>query len=104
MIRYLSKVNPKKLKGVALLRLDFNTEDDWRVEAALSTVRFLLARFSKIVIVSHKGRPRGFDKKLSLRSGALILQKLLGKKVFFIPHFRFGEIKKKIADSPRGTI
>lgn len=56
-LNYLSRASLKALKGVALLRLDFNTEDDWRVEAALPTIRFLLRHSSKVVIASHEGRP-----------------------------------------------
>jgi phosphoglycerate kinase len=115
MIRYLRQASPDLLRGVVLLRLDFNTEDEWRMEAALPTIRFLLKRASKIVIVSHrgrpvsvnisKGRPQGVDvEKLSLRKDAKNLEKLLGKKVVFIPHFHFPEIKKAIIGSPRGSI
>ena len=37
------------------------------------------------MVISHRGRPVGFDKKLSLRADAVKLSKLLGgKKVIFI--------------------
>jgi len=105
MIRYLSKVSPKALAGTALLRLDFNTTDDWRMRAVLPTIALLLKTGGRIVIVSHRGRPEGFDKKLSLRGDAVKLSKLLGgKKVTFIGHFRFAEIKKQVAAAPRGSI
>ena len=105
MIRYLSKASPKALAGTALLRLDFNTEDDWRMRAVVPTIKLLLKTGGRIVIVSHRGRPVGFDKKLSLRGDAAKLSKLLGgKKVTFINFFRFTEIKKQVAASPRGLV
>ncbi len=113
-IKYLSKASPAKLHGTALVRLDFNTEDEWRMEAVLPTLRLLGRRAAKIVIVSHRGRPdgvrivngvpKGFDSKRSLRQDQRALQKFLGKKIVFIPHFRFREIKKKITAAPKGTI
>lgn len=117
MIRYLSTVTRSSLRGVALLRLDFNTEDNWRMKAALPTIRFLLRRAEKIVIISHRGRlahphslirengrMRGSDKKLSLKKDAVYLSRLLGKRVNFIGHRPFGETKKAIAAAPRGSI
>lgn len=105
MVKYLSVASPKKLAGTALLRLDFNTEDDWRMRAVLPTIRLLLKASGRIVIVSHRGRPQGFDKKLSLREDAMKLSKLLGgRKVMFISHFRFVEIKAQVAAAPRGSV
>jgi phosphoglycerate kinase len=105
MVKYLSKTSPKALAGTVLLRLDFNTTDDWRMRAVLPTIKLLLKIGGRIVIVSHRGRPEGFDKKLSLRGDAVKLSKLLGgKKVVFISHFRFAEIKKQVAAAPRGSI
>lgn len=114
MIRYIQTANPRAFQGTALLRLDFNTEDAWRMEAALPTARFLLKRADKIVIISHRGRPApakivagapaGFDKRLSLRRDARWLERFLKRRVRFIPHFRFGEIRETIAHSPRGAL
>lgn len=105
MIKYLSAADPKALTGTALLRLDFNTEDDWRMKAVIPTIKFLLKRSGRIVIVSHRGRPKGFDKKLSLRADAAKLSTLLGgRKVVFVGSFRFMEIRKRISAAPRGTV
>ncbi len=113
-IAFLRKARAGDVRGTALLRLDFNAEDDWRMRAALPTVRFLLDASCRIVIVSHRGRPagvriadgapRGFDKKLSLRKDAARLRKLLRRKVAFVDHFRFPEIKKRVAAAPAGSI
>lgn len=113
-IAYLSKTNKRSLAGTALLRLDFNTKDDWRMKATIPTVKFLLKTSSKVVIVSHRGRPEkvhitngvpsGFQKNLSMKKDAALLARLLGRKVVFIKHFRFDEIKKMVAASRRGSV
>jgi phosphoglycerate kinase len=105
MIKYLSTASPKALAGTALLRLDFNTTDDWRMRAVLPTIKLLLRKSSRVVVVSHWGRPMGVDKKFSLKNDAIKLSKLIGgKKVTFIDHFRFAEIRAQIAAAPRGSI
>src|SRR5947207_1725068 len=112
MIKYLRKTGKSKLKGVALVRLDFNTEDEWRLLASIPTLKFLNARADKTIIVSHRGRPdlnshekkdpefvrleNGVpiikDRNLSLKNDAALLSRALKRKIIFIPHFRFGEI------------
>jgi len=98
-MHYISKTNPKNLRGTALLRLDFNTEDDWRMEAALPTIKFLLKYANEVIVLSHKGRPDGFDKKLSLEKDAMRLSKMLGKKynkkVIVLENLRFMKGEKK---------
>ncbi|MBI5220869.1 MAG: phosphoglycerate kinase [Candidatus Liptonbacteria bacterium] len=104
MIRYLSTAPAEKISGIALLRLDFNTEDDWRLEATLPTVKLLTRHARAVVILSHRGRPPGPDPRLSLVSDAKNLGKLLKHKVVFIPHFRFADIRSEIKCSPPGSV
>ena len=114
MIKYLSRIGKGRLKGTAVVALDFNTEDEWRMLATLPTVRFLIKNKVKVLILSHlgrpaaikikEGRPVGKDSKLSLRGKAADLGKFLKKKVQFIPHFKFREIKELIDKSKPGTV
>jgi phosphoglycerate kinase len=114
MIKYLSKAKPSAIAGTALLRLDFNTKDDWRMRAVLPTIKSLLKTSCKIVIVSHRGRPqggalvngmpKGFTVGLHLNDDALHLSKMIKRKVVFINHFRFTDIKAEIVAAPKGTI
>lgn len=114
MIRYLSAASPDELRGAALLRLDFNTEDNWRMRAVLPTIKFLLKNSEKIVIVSHRGRPAPaseaalrsgkLDKKFSLRKDASALAKLLKRKVVFIDHFDFPAIERQVSAGARGSV
>ena len=113
MIKYLRNISPAKLKNkICLLRLDFNTEDNWRLEASLPTIKFLAKNCRAVVILSHKGRPldnaqgkpAGFDRKFSLRANAGVLSKDLKKTVVFTPHFRFQEIGNLVRSSPAGSV
>jgi len=78
---------------IVLLRVDYNIPlnkkrkitDDTRIKKTLPTIRFLLRKGAKqIVIISHLGRPKNKkDTKFSMRKVATRLQKLLKKPVKF---------------------
>lgn len=114
MIKYLRTVKPTAIAGTALLRLDFNTKDDWRMLAVIPTINFLSRKGCKIVIVSHRGRPKsgslehgvptGFPADLHLRKDAVKLATLIKKPVTFVNHFRFDEIREKTAAAPKGSV
>lgn len=104
-MNFLSKAKAGDFIGkVALLRLDFNTSDNWRMEASLPTMKLLSRKCKALVILSHKGRPKGFDESLSLRDMTVPLKKLLGQRVIFIAHFRFEEINELVRSAPKGTV
>ncbi len=75
-----------------LLRVDFNVpladgeiSDDTRINAALPTIKYILEKNAKLIIISHLGRPKGKkDKSLSLEVVAQRLQSLLFNTVKFI--------------------
>ncbi len=95
-------MQPARLKGkICLLRLDFNTADDWRMEASLPTVKFLHKHCQALVILSHKGRPDGIEESLSLRPESKKLSEALKKEVTFIHHFNLQEIGTQIRSAPK---
>jgi phosphoglycerate kinase len=78
-----------------LLRVDYNVpvikgkvgpKEALRLQASLPTLRFLLDRKAKVIIVSHLGRPEKRDRKNSLRPVADRLSKMLHRKVLFVGH------------------
>ena len=75
----------------ALIRVDFNVplDDDsnvtdaTRIAAALPTIQHILDQGGSCVLMSHLGRPKGNDPKLSLKQIVPTLEKHLGKTVHF---------------------
>lgn len=72
-----------------ILRTDYNVPmldgvilNDFRIKASLDTINYLLKHdVKRIVILSHLGRPKGFDEKLSLKPIAKRLSELLNEEV-----------------------
>ena len=97
-IRKEKNLNNKKI----LLRLDLNVPldngkivDTTRIDKILPTLNFLIKRKTKIIILSHIGRPNGkIKKELSLEPICKDLQKKLGVKVKLITK-KINEIKNK---------
>src|SRR3954467_15195886 len=74
-----------------LMRADFNVPlegsritDDRRIVQALPTIKSVLERGGKLILMSHLGRPKGGpEPKYSLKPAASRLTELLGKHVAF---------------------
>jgi phosphoglycerate kinase len=79
------------LKGKSvIMRVDFNVPldkdgnitDDTRIQAALPTIKYVLEQGTKLILMSHLGRPKGQVKdELRLTPVSKRLSELLGKEV-----------------------
>ena len=91
--------NFKEQGKVVLVRADYNVEfidgkivDDTRIISTLPTLQHLTDLKSKLVLISHFGRPKGkFDPKLSLSGVASYLADALGRKFVSCDDFTFPE-------------
>lgn len=88
-----------------LLRVDFNVPldeegnvvDDKRIRETLPTIKYLLARDAKIIIISHLGRPKGqVVEKLKMNNVAKRLAELLGQEVVKLDSCVGTEVKQRI--------
>jgi phosphoglycerate kinase len=85
----------------ALVRVDFNVPladgavaDPARIEAALPTIELLRERGAALVLVSHLGRPKGFDPELSMRPVAAALSDRLDSPVELGPAVVGSEVER----------
>lgn len=77
----------------ALIRVDFNVPlddkgnvtDATRIAAALPTIQYIISKGGSCVLMSHLGRPKGFDQKFSLKQILPSLQEQLGQTIQFCP-------------------
>src|SRR5262245_35054005 len=85
-----------------LMRVDFNVPldgeritDDRRIVQALPTIKSVIERGGRLILMSHLGRPKGGpEPKYSLQPAASRLSELLGKKVAFAQNCIGPEIEK----------
>ena len=86
-IKSIQQVKNLANKNV-LVRVDFNVPvkngkvvDNYKIKRSLATIKFLMEKRAKVILVSHLGRPNGADKNLSLKPVAAELGKFLQKNV-----------------------
>jgi len=85
-----------------LVRCDFNVpldengnvSDDFRIRKTIPTIRYLIDKNAKVILISHLGSPKGKDPKLSLKPVASELSRLLGIEVKFLNDCVGPEVEK----------
>ncbi len=88
MLKTIDSISGKNQR--ILLRLDLNVPmengkvgDDTRIREAVPTVSFLLNQGAKLILMSHLGRPKGWDLTLSLKPLIPDLERLFKTRVHF---------------------
>lgn len=94
-----------------MLRVDFNIPvkdgkilDDYKIVSCLKTIRFLLRYGCRVLIATHFGQPKRFDKNYSTKILANRLQKLLGKKINFVDEIIGSQIGPAVKKLKSGEI
>ncbi len=96
----------------ALVRVDFNVPvneqfevtDNTRIKAAKPTIDAVLKKGGSVVLMSHRGRPKGKEEKYSLKYIVPEIEKVLGKPVKFVPDSIGSEVEKAVKDLKPGEI
>ena len=107
-IKNQKNLNQKKV----LLRLDLNVPlknglitDETRINKIIPVLNFLIEKKSKIIIISHVGRPRGqINKALSLKPICENLQKKIKKKIKLFSNNIFKTKKEDLFKNPDDQI
>ena len=112
-------MNKKTIRDVdvagkrVLVRADFNVPldksgivtDDTRIRAALPTIRYLIDRGTKVILMSHLGRPNGqVVERLRIRPVAERLSERLGRPVQYIGECVGPEVEAKVAQLRPGDV
>lgn len=112
----IKDIPQKDLEGKNILvRVDFNvpTEkkgnetvitNDLRIKAAIPTIKYLIEAKAKVALVSHFGRPKGFDAELKMDPIANKLSELLGKKVLKLNDSIGPEVQAAISKLQPGDV
>lgn len=107
-IRDISNLQGKRV----LLRVDFNVPltqtgkiaDMTRIKSEIPTIKYLVDKGAKVIIMSHLGKPKGFDIRLSMWPISLVLLKKFPGKVMFSQKTIGPEVKQQIEDMNNGSI
>ncbi len=102
------------LKGkTVIMRVDFNVPldkagnitDDTRIRAALPSIQYVLEQDTKLILMSHLGRPKGQVKEeLRLTPVSARLSELLGKEVIQCRDSVGEETKKLVSGMQTGDV
>ena len=94
-----------------LVRVDFNVPmdgkqitDDTRIRASLPTILKLIRDGARIILVTHLGRPKGFDPNFSTEPLAVSLSKLLGQRVKHVVDCIGVEIEGIVSELREGDV
>lgn len=96
-----------------IVRVDFNVPldenknitDDKRIVGALPTIKYLIDKGAKTILVSHLGRPKnGPEEKFSMKPAAVRLSELLGKEVIMAADVIGEDAKAKAAALKSGEV
>ena len=114
MIKTMKKLKEFNLKNKrVLVRCEFNVPlsseglilDDFRIKETVPTIKYLIDKKAKVILISHLGRPGGkVVKKFSLRKVQKRLSCYLKKPVLGANDCLGREVEKKVNDMKPGQV
>jgi len=118
-MKTIKKIKNLKNKKV-LVRVDFNVpvgddgvvddKEDWRIKAALPTIKYLMEKGAKIILMAHLGRPKKnlesgiWNLEYSLKPVANRLEELLDCKIKFVDDCVGDKVKNAVEKMRAGEI
>ena len=101
-------LNNKKV----LVRVDFNVPmdknlkvtDNTRIKSSIKTILYILKKGGACILISHMGRPNGYEKKLSLKNIIGELENVLNKKITFVNDCIGTKAKKACQECKKGDV
>ena len=95
-----------------LVRVDFNVPmnknlevtDNTRIKSSMNTIMHILRNGGTCILISHMGRPNGYEKNLSLKNIVGELEKLLNKKIIFLNDCIGDRIEKACREAKKGEV
>ena len=96
----------------AIIRVDFNVPlneklevtDATRIQAAKSTIIDILEQGGSCVLMSHLGRPKGFQEEFSLRHIVKSVVDVIGCNVKFVEDCIGNKVEEAVANLEAGEI
>ena len=96
----------------AIIRVDFNVPlnqefqvtDATRIQAAKSTIKAILSQGGSCVLMSHLGRPNGFQKAFSLQHIVPAVEEVLGCNVKFVEDCVGAKAEEAVANLAAGEV
>ena len=102
-MKYIEDIDIENKK--VILRLDLNVTikdnvilDDTRIKKSIPTVKYLLSKNAHVLIMSHLGKIKSENDKLSnsLRIVMNHMSKLLNREIYFVDNYKSEELSKSL--------
>jgi phosphoglycerate kinase len=95
-----------------ILRVDINVpvkdgiiQDDTRIKAIIPTIKYLVQREAKVILISHFGRPKGKRvESMSLGQLVLRIEELLGQKIRFVDDCVGKKVEEEVVKTGYGEV
>ena len=113
MLKVISDLEDSELDGkTVMIRVDYNVSvnsgfvgEDFRIRMTLPTIEYLTKRRSKIVLISHLGRPTDREPQYSLAPVAKRLSEMIGNsKVRFASNCIGNNVHNEIGRMEKGDV